>query len=164
MFVGSATHAATRELAVNHDGRHAANAVLLSFRSDGRLLHIMHGDVMRGARQPFDDLDVFLHFAQPALKTSIFVLAAMSSRRRSLRFFSCCRESRFPPRSVIATRPGVPEGRNDQQGTDAYLAGWDSHTNLPSKMPLAAAPPRRNGAYARRGLARVTPSLPEREP
>ena len=73
-FVGSATRAAVRQLAVNDHGGDAADAVLLRLRGPRTLVHVHHLHVTRRTRDSVHERDRLLTGGHPALKISIFRL------------------------------------------------------------------------------------------
>ena len=60
MFVRAAARAAPRELAVNEDGGHAANSMLLCLGSYIGLVHVVNDYLVRGTSYALDELNCLL--------------------------------------------------------------------------------------------------------
>jgi hypothetical protein len=73
VFVRAASGAASCQLAVNHDGRQAAHAVLFRTTGDVVLVHIMNLDFMVRACDFSDHLDGFLAGRAPGTEDFDFV-------------------------------------------------------------------------------------------
>src|SRR6516225_9715704 len=96
VLVRAATRTAAGEFAVNHNGRHAADAVLLRLGSNFGLLHVVEDYLVRTTRQPLDELDCLL--ASRTAGTEDFDLLSRCHVFSS----SNALKLSWPPESVVA--------------------------------------------------------------